>query len=713
MRLRRHPERSEGSQDAPTEILRCAQDDGAGRRADLWCVLLLVAIPTALFADVLILGTNFYIRDLYRYHFPMKSAVRAVVSAGEFPYWNPFFAGGQPMAANPAYEIFYPPQWLIFLGDYDRGFALHILFHVYLALLGMYVLLRALPLRAEAAFAGALSFGMGGLLLGTMTNLPTFFVWSWAGLGGWAALRFVRAPSRKTLAAAAVILAMPMLVAEPVALAQLWTLIAAGAWLVDRRSLRSIALLLAAVVLLSAVQLLPMLDHVRDSARARGFTYQVMTDYRMPAIRPVELLTPHAFGIPNPEARAFWGARFFPRGLPYLISIYCGLFAAIFAIGGTIARVRGSVAFLAIAAASYVFAIGAPFRILYALGLRSIRYPEKFAAMGVVAMIVFAAVVAGRLLDGDERVRRVVLVAMVIAAIAATGTAFVFAPVWITAVLAAAWAVVLWRRWPPVAALVLLVADLAPFANEVAARQPRALFTPPPIARALPPGATLAHRGEWLADDVNRRRYEQADSILLMRNGLRPFTPAAWGIRGVLEPDIDETFLLPTHDLMEAFRRSGGAERVIALTGADYVADWRNFDEARREREMQPLVVRRTPLRLRSGQAAGGRYRTAARIFAVRETPNSATIDVEAAAPAPLTILVTRHKYWRVTIDGRDAAVTPANIAYQSVLVPAGRHRVEMRYRNPLVAWGALISAFVLVAITVPIPPRRRPRSGS
>jgi hypothetical protein len=651
----------------------------------------------------LILGTNFYIRDLYRYHFPMKSAVRAVVGAGEFPYWNPFFAGGQPMAANPAYEIFYPPQWLIFLGDFDRGFALHILVHVYLALLGMYALLRALPLRAEAAFAGALSFGMGGLLLGTMTNLPTFFVWSWAGLGGWAALRFVRAPTRRTLAVAAAILAMPMLVAEPVALAQLWALIAVGAWLVDRRSPRSVALLLATVVLLSAVQLLPMIDHVRDSARARGFKYDVVIDYRMPIIRPVELLAPHAFGIPNPEARAFWGARFFPRGLPYLISIYCGLFAAVFAIGGAVARVRGSVTFLAIAATSYLFAIGAPFRILYAIGLRSIRYPEKFAAMGVVAMIVFAAVVADRLLGGDERVRRAVLLTVVITAIVAAGTAVVFAPVWITAVLAAAWAVVLWRRWPPVAALVLLIADLAPFANEVAARLPRQFFTPPPIVRALPPGATLAHRGEWLVDDANRRRYEQTAVIWLMRNGLRPLTPAAWGIRGVLEPDIDETFLLPTHDLMDAFQRSGGADGVIALTGADYVADWRDFDAARRETDdvslMQPLVVRRLPLGLRSGQTAVDRYRTAARILAVRETPNSATVDVVAAASSPLVILVTRHKYWRVTIDGRDAAVRPANIAYQSVLVPAGRHRVEMRYRNPLIAWGALISAFVVVSL--------------
>ena len=633
----------------------------------------------------------------------MKRAVRDTIAAGEFPYWNRAFAGGQPMAANPAYEIFYPPQWLIFVGPFDRGFALHVFAHVYLALLGMYALLRALPLRPPAAFAGALSFGLGGLLLGTMTNLPTFFVWSWAGLGGWAALRFVRTRTRGAFALAAMILAMPMLVAEPVALAQLWALLFAGAWLVDRRSMPAMALLLAAVVLLAAVQLLPMADHIRDSARARGFAYDVVTDYSMPPIRPVELLTPHAFGIPNPEAHQFWGARFFPRGLPYLISIYCGLFAAVFAIGGIVGRVRGSVALLAIGAASYLFAIGAPFRFLYAIGLRSIRYPEKFAAMGVVAMVVFAAIVADRL--DDERVRRAVLLTVVAIAVIATAGAIVFAPLRMTALLAAAWSLLIWRRWPAVLGLALVVADLAPFANEVVPRMPRAFFTPPPMARALPPGATLAHRGDWLVDEPNRLKYEAVAPIWLMRNGLRPFTPAAWGLREVLEADIDETFLLPTHDLLDAFKGSGGADRVIALTGADYVVDWRDFDEARRERELQPLVVRRLPF--------AGRYRTPARIVSLRETPNTATIDVDAAAPSPLVMLVTRHKYWHVTLDGRETAVAPANIAYQSVVVPAGRHRVAMRYRNPLIGWGATLSALALAAITVPIPPRRRPRTGS
>ena len=62
---------------------------------------------------------------------------------------------------------------------------------------------------------------------------------------------------------------------------------------------------------------------------------------------------------------------------------------------------------------------------------------------------------------------------------------------------------------------------------------------------------------------------------------------------------------------------------------------------------------------------------------------------------------VTRHKYWRVTIDGRETNVMPANLAYQAVVVPAGRHRVEMRYRNPLVLIGAAISLLALCAAAI------------
>jgi uncharacterized membrane protein YfhO len=60
---------------------------------------------------------------------------------------------------------------------------------------------------------------------------------------------------------------------------------------------------------------------------------------------------------------------------------------------------------------------------------------------------------------------------------------------------------------------------------------------------------------------------------------------------------------------------------------------------------------------------------------------------------------VTPHKYWTITIDGRPTDAVVTNIGFQGVNVPAGRHVVEMRYRNTLIPVAAAISAAALLAL--------------
>jgi uncharacterized membrane protein YfhO len=86
-------------------------------------------------------------------------------------------------------------------------------------------------------------------------------------------------------------------------------------------------------------------------------------------------------------------------------------------------------------------------------------------------------------------------------------------------------------------------------------------------------------------------------------------------------------------------------------------------------------------------------------IRAQREWPNGARMDVQSAGNAFLVMSVTPHKYWTITIDGSKANALITNIGYQGVAVPRGRHIVEMRYRNPLIAIGAAISAFTLLVL--------------
>ena len=99
-------------------------------RAECLAIALLSILVTVPFVDVLFGAGRFYVRDLSRFYYPTKKILREIVRSGEFPYWNRYYAAGQPIAANPEYEVFYPPQWLILLPDYDVGYRLHILVHV-------------------------------------------------------------------------------------------------------------------------------------------------------------------------------------------------------------------------------------------------------------------------------------------------------------------------------------------------------------------------------------------------------------------------------------------------------------------------------------------------------------------------------------------------------------------------------------------------------
>jgi hypothetical protein len=648
---------------------------------DRTCIGLLVLIVTLLFADVLFLGTSFYVRDLFAYHYPMKHVVREIISRGEFPWWNPYFASGQPMAANPAYEIFYPPQGLIFIGPYRFGFSIHILFHIYLAVIGAFLFFRSIPLRRDVSCFGALSFALSSFFLGTSTNLPTFFVWSWAGLCGWAVLRMVRGGS---VAVPALIFAIPLLVCEPISVFQLFVLMCVVAGVASWRRL-GIAMILA--LLIAAVQIAPAIDHARDSVRSRGFSFDLVADYSLAPARILELAAPFAV---TPRSAG-------DHRTHYFLTLYCGAAVLILTIAGLATRQRGWKVVLAIAGIGFLVAIGDAtplLRILYASGLRSIRYPEKFIAIVLVTFIGFATLTAERLLDGDRKLRTAAIMTGVATALIAAMSPYAL-------IAFAVWTIILWRigthRAWHVAALAVLLIELGSVATRVIPRLSSDFFTPPHAVASLDPSRAIFHRGEWAQRDVSSR-FDAISPAVTTRNALRPFSPAAWGLRTALEYDFDETFLLPTHVLLDAMQKRGNSgdphwsEPFMAMASIGYVAD---YDAA--APLQSPVVIRRVPYESRFRFAHGGIVTRAA------ETSSSADVDVATPSGEALIITITRHKYWSATIDGRLATLLPVNLAYQAVMVPAGTHHISLRYRNPVVIGSAFVSLLALLgtALTV------------
>lgn len=784
----------------------------ASRRSDLLALALLFLIATISFADILFGVNQLYMRDLTRYYYPAKQILRDVVQHGEFPYWNRYFSAGQPIAANPEHEVFYPLTWLILLPSYDLGYRLHILIHIYIGLLGMYLLLRSMELRPPAAWFGALSFGLGGIYLSYVNLLPILFCAAWLPLTCLFVRRFLLRRNLRDFAAASLFLGIQFLVSEPTTVMQTGVLIGMYAlyrgWYAKPRVSKMITRVLWIAVisvtgfLLGAAQILPAIDHVHDSARSRPFEFDLVSAWSMPWPKFAELIYPNVLGhISIGNVMHYWGGGLYPgMGSPFLFSIYAGIAVTALAIGGAFSRPRGGRLVLLIVFFSSLLALGGHtplLRWLYDHGIAtSIRYPEKFILMAVFAMTIFASQMLDRMLAGDEDVRSGALgfaaATMMVAAIlailgftpfyprlftllskatdlaslrkawsATAGSATTYAITlsrtdWIIAALRSGALIALLvtvrsraRNAWLAAAAIFVIADLGYVTWELNPREPRRFFDPPPVSRTLPANRAdfrVFHEADWYGTEKPAQQYfSTGDAVYwVVRNGLFPMTPAGSGLRTVLERDYDKTALLPTIDLTESVwdvKRSGRTDWVkpfMAMSNAWYRATYRDFDaEKKRNRgnfkESLPVAFVEGPhfpryyfadqvvtIRDRSDfvkQLSTSSFSSAVAFVArpsfvpargvvqrVVETANTASLDVESLGDGFLVMSVTPHKYWNIRIDGTRVPAIITNIAYQGIVVSAGRHHIEMEYRNELVRVGMLISlitAAVLIGILV------------
>jgi hypothetical protein len=722
------------------------------RKADLAAIAFLLAILTAIFSDVIFFGSNFYVRDVALQYYPIRRVLHDVVASGHFPFWNPLVSGGQPLAANPAYEAFYPFQWSIFLPNFDLGFRLAILFHFYLAATGMYLLLRSLGTRITAALFGAVTFVLGGTFLSLANLLPLLFSVAWLPWIGF----FWR---RANYAATALAFGMLLLAADQSMILQAGGLIVAYGFL---RSRRLTIVVLAAAFLVGAVQIIPALDLQSDSARSLPIPYQTASSWSFAPYRPLELLFPNLDSWYSSDLTLIWSRRFHPEfPAPLVFSHYAGLLAGVLILAGFACRIRGWKFVLGWSVVSYVLAI---FPVLWVIGLRSIRYPEKFFVSAVFVMIVFAALAFDEL-DRNPNVRRVALI--LLAGIGAVSVVMIFCT---PALLAAVWhetnalfITASRRGWMLATAksiallgilflhrrfgnrvLGLLVAfvllDLGPRINGLAPRIDAGYYDPPPAAQML----AAEHRPIRIYNDADHaRRQARLPSVPLdarlwaLRNGMIPRMEEIWGFGGMFEEDLDLTTLLPTREMTQMFRglsreRPERAALMLAHAGVTHVGllhipsirSMNTEEEIRYYSYVQfepfpgndrywfadqmipgrPADVLLSPTQISRRAAFVDMtpfHPAFGRILRMTSTPNVIDLDVEAQGQALLVIGVTRHKYWKGFIDGVPTPPRPANIAFQSFVVPPGRHHITLRYRNPAVMIFGLVSIVTVLALVI------------
>jgi hypothetical protein len=301
-----------------------------------------------------------------------------------------------------------------------------------------------------------------------------------------------------------------------------------------------------------------------------------------------------------------------------------------------------------------------------------------------------------------------------------------------------------------------VIADLAPLSQELNPRMPRRFFTePPPALRTFPADRKpfrIFHEADWYGQEAMAKKYFSTGAAVywVVRNGIFPMTPVAYDLNMVIERDYDKTALLPTLDFIDStwdVKRSGRSDwwvPMMAMSNAWYRGVYKPFDEEKKrvggrmenaepiqflEANHQPryyfadqlltIVNRHDFVRHLSNASFSPNVAFVAMpsfvpargvVHSWTETANTAALDVESIGGKGFLVMsVTPHKYWRITVDGKPVDAIVTNIGFQGIVVPAGRHRVEMRYRNPLAANGAKVSIVaVVLLLAAALLPRRR-----
>ncbi|MGB3713224.1 MAG: YfhO family protein [Candidatus Promineifilaceae bacterium] len=141
-------------------------DRGQSILKDLVVVCCLFLLAIALFGRILPTENYLIYNGDITYFYAHETVVDNIFSQGEFSLWNPYFGGGSPSLSKIQIGLLYPPMSILRLVfpivtrlNWDA------VAHVFLAGLGVYLLVRDLATRRSAAAFSAVAFMLSGSII--------------------------------------------------------------------------------------------------------------------------------------------------------------------------------------------------------------------------------------------------------------------------------------------------------------------------------------------------------------------------------------------------------------------------------------------------------------------------------------------------------------------------------------------------------------------
>ena len=302
-----------------------------GERGSLFLILLSVF----LFAPELFFSKTLYFRDLTFYLLPQKRILVDLVSANDWPLWNPLTQGGQSFLPSVSNMILIPLNALLLFLSPVRAINLMLALCLTACFENTYLLARCLGYKKSSSVLAAVVFGLSGLNLSlvnmmnlfmALAHLPillTFWhLWLGRSRRRWLALTILTTVSQFFSGA-------PEICVLSFALLLGWSLLYPYRGSNSLKMLRSWAFVLFSTLGLVAVQVLPTIDIIQASPRGLGMGSKEVGHWSLHPKRLPEIIVPTMLGnIDEIPGDSYWGHQLVDDG-PFLISIYYG-FPAVF-----------------------------------------------------------------------------------------------------------------------------------------------------------------------------------------------------------------------------------------------------------------------------------------------------------------------------------------------------------------------------------------------
>ncbi len=222
---------------------------------------------TILYWPVVTGAAVFFQRDILNYWKPHVDWILKSLAAGETIGWNPGLMFGTPALADPNFQLFYPPTWVIVLFSPPTAYAVMVIGH---ALWGGLGLARLLCDRGEekGAVAGALVFSLAGPFVSLANLWHHYCGAAWIPWVLWAVDRLVRTNGVSWRPLAVVLGAQGLAGSAESVMMSVFLGVVPAAFSRQTTRLAGVARAAAVAFGLCAIQWIPTAILVADSARS-------------------------------------------------------------------------------------------------------------------------------------------------------------------------------------------------------------------------------------------------------------------------------------------------------------------------------------------------------------------------------------------------------------------------------------------------------------